>query len=243
MPEFENAPWKVTFSSDLLKTAMSSLPVAIRKKLMQTMLNLAHGQWPKFELKTNSVPAEYAGIVHVYRILQYRLVLSIDVHIRKTPPPQQYLRMWSVTTDAELPREIKKVLNGGIKLYSPDYLERCAKDNRPYGGSREPASFAYSDAFVWYKTFSNSEGLQSDIALGVSLGSEAQREAVQVRASFKSLSSSTTVTNNVLLHNLTTTTGEGLSLAHEVLRAYFRHRAADELLRRSEEHRPSIRDE
>jgi len=117
LPEFENAPWKVTFSSDL-KVAISSMPVTIRKKLLQTMLNLAHGEWPKFELKSNSVPTEYAKIVRVYRILQYRLIWSIDVHIRKTPSPQQYLRMWGITTDAELPREIRKVLNGGMKLYS-----------------------------------------------------------------------------------------------------------------------------
>lgn len=178
LPEFENAPWKVTFSSDL-KVAISSMPVTIRKKLLQTMLNLAHGEWPKFELKSNSVPAEYAKIVRVYRILQYRLIWSIDVHIRKTPSPQQYLRMWGVTTDAELPREIRKVLNGGMKLYSSDYLERCAKVNRPTGGACEPASFAYNDAFVWYKSFSNSGGLLSD----ASSDSDAQREAVQVRAS------------------------------------------------------------
>ena len=189
LPEFENAPWKVTFSSDLLKAAMSSVPVAMRKRLIQIMLNLAHGQWPKFELKSNAVPAEYAEIIHVYRIMQYRLVWSIDVYIRTTPPPQQYLRMWSITTDAELPREIRKVLNGGIKLYSSDYRERCAKDNRPPGGSREPASFAYNDAFVWYKPFNNSGGLQSDSALGTSSSSEAQREAVQVRSTFISSSS------------------------------------------------------
>jgi hypothetical protein len=178
LPEFENAPWKVTFSSDL-KVAISSMPVTIRKKLLQTMLNLAHGEWPKFELKSNSVPAEYAKIVRVYRILQYRLIWSIDVHIRKAPSPQQYLRMWGVTTDAELPREIRKVLNGGMKLYCSDYLERCAKVNRTTGGACEPASFAYNDAFVWYKSFSNNGGLQSD----TSSDSDAQREAVQVRAS------------------------------------------------------------
>lgn len=190
----------MTFSSDL-KVSISSVPVEIRKKLLQTMLNLAHGEWPKFELKSNSVPAEYSKIVRVYRILQYRLIWSIDVHIRKTPSPQQYLRMWGITTDAELPREIRKVLNGGMKLYSSDYLERCAKVNRFAGGACEPASFAYNDAFVWYKSFSNSGGLQSDSALGTSSGSEAQREAVQVTASFKSSSSLSTTTYNVLLYN------------------------------------------
>jgi tetratricopeptide (TPR) repeat protein len=148
---FEEATWHVLFSSDF-RSALVKISDQTKRHLFKKALGLAHGEWPKFELVDASVPDKLRGVLHVHRVLEYRLLWSVDIDRNKH---EQCLRFWNVVQEAEVAQAVRRVAVV-LNTYSDAYLERCAqkenipgKSNRGANVSHDPVRWTPDKDFVW----------------------------------------------------------------------------------------------
>lgn len=150
---FEEAPWKIVFSGDV-KVSAALLSGNMRAKIFKTCLGLAHGEWPKFEFVASEVPAMYQEILHVHRVLQYRLVWSVDVD-RTTH--EQHLRVWNAVLENDVAQAVRKAVTV-LNTYSSEYLNRCAakqcvgRSVRGATASHTPMKWTPDTDFVWLRS-------------------------------------------------------------------------------------------
>eukprot|EP00597_Dinobryon_sp_UTEXLB2267_P014593 CAMPEP_0170119096 /NCGR_PEP_ID=MMETSP0020_2-20130122/14169_1 /TAXON_ID=98059 /ORGANISM="Dinobryon sp., Strain UTEXLB2267" /LENGTH=3522 /DNA_ID=CAMNT_0010348355 /DNA_START=356 /DNA_END=10924 /DNA_ORIENTATION=- len=120
---FESAVWKMTFGSDFQKAASKCTIKHVSSLLSKALIQLAFGEWPKYMIQCNSVSMEYRNVIHVYKVLQFSIVWSVDVNQGNGV---QYIRIWNFVKDNELSVALSRV-ETVLKTYSEEYINRCAE--------------------------------------------------------------------------------------------------------------------
>ena len=181
---FENSPWKIIFSDDFQKSnARCKSSAQVRTLLNKGLIRLAQGEWPRYMIHSNAVSVQYRDVIHVYKVLQYFLVWSVDVN---HSTGVQYLRIWNFLLDAELVSAIARV-ETVLQTYTPEYIRRCSEKQYVQHHVAHPKTWLPRDGdadFVWkltpsqMKSSSLSTNASSDI--DVSLIDSTTRENRQV---------------------------------------------------------------
>jgi len=152
---FESLPWKVVFNDELRNT-VAKADIPLRTAIIKAILKLGNGEWPKFELTNPLVPQKYKHVIHVHRLMLYRLVWSVDVcQVTCT----QILKLWNAVLPNMLPQAIQRV-GSILDRYTSDYLGRCATKSQ-MGQNYVPTTWSTSIPFNWYQSSSQREGSQA----------------------------------------------------------------------------------
>jgi superfamily I DNA/RNA helicase len=150
---FEKSTWRVLFCGDF-RTSLAKISDQTKRYLIKKALGLAAGEWPKFEFVDSSVPERLQGVLHVHRVLQYRLIWSVDVDRKKH---EQCLCLWDVVQTSEVVVAVRRVTRV-LSTYSSAYLERCAQKQstpslcaRAANVSHHPAHWKPDKDFTWLR--------------------------------------------------------------------------------------------
>lgn len=124
---FEHCPWKIVFSGDF-KTDLAKSDPTKRQAIVEAMLKLAEGKWPKFMLTDKPVSSLFLQSIFTLAIQGRRsaaLLWSVDV-LRDTHSAHQYIKLWNIvnTATAQLVSAVQRVENG-MRQYSAQYRDFC----------------------------------------------------------------------------------------------------------------------
>eukprot|EP01036_Dinobryon_divergens_P023773 gene23772-32158_t len=150
---FENSPWKVIFSNDFQKsTAKFSSMGNVLTLLKKGLIRLVQGEWPKYIIQSSIVSLQYRDVIHVYKVLQYYLVWSVDVNHSTF---LQYIRIWNFVVESELPVAVARV-ETVLKTYSTEYIKRCSEKHHSQQNIVHPKSWQVVDNFGWKEASASS---------------------------------------------------------------------------------------
>lgn len=119
--------WEVIFTNEF-KASLLKFETKIRKRVIQAVISLGSGKWPKFESENPLVSDLYKRMLHVHRVLSLQLVWSVDVCKIKY---KQRLVMWEVVPLDCLAKSIRRVENT-FKVYSSEYIDLCGQKSDKY---------------------------------------------------------------------------------------------------------------
>ena len=143
--EFECNPWIVHFSNEF-KFGLDRYDSQTRQRVIRVILDISKGLWPKFELICPFVTKVYQEVIHVYSVLNLKLIWSVDVLHSEC---RQYVMVWNVVTAGDFPTAIRRVECGYLR-YSAEYLDRCAHRKQPLQGHILPMTWNTDAPITWY---------------------------------------------------------------------------------------------
>lgn len=145
---FEAAPWRVIFTNDF-KAKICKSDTETQKATIRKIIALAHGEWPKFELKSLDVGEDFQNVIHVYRMGQLKLIWSVDVS--QSASCTQCLKIWDIVGIESNPQKTIRRITGVLNTYSSEYIQRCSVQQKSVENKFEPQFWKMDDKFMWYK--------------------------------------------------------------------------------------------
>lgn len=126
---FEKKCWIIVFSKEF-KNAFMKLKQRNGKDIIQVLLKLADGMWPKRERNQSCIATHLQRIVHFYDLVDdLRIIWSVDVR-RNASSVIQCIRIFNVISLKANNEHVYHLVEKFFALYTEEYLERCRSTSK-----------------------------------------------------------------------------------------------------------------
>ncbi|KAF5836519.1 AAA domain-containing protein [Dunaliella salina] len=133
---FSGTLWKVVFSQEWMGHVRKLSRKEDRAQVFASVRWLANGRRPPGYPKStacNHASPEFRELIHVSNVIGHTLVWHIDVD-RDPSACRQIIKLWALLPQSEVYTFVRR-LEGGLRQYSSQHLERCKLVHCPGLGS------------------------------------------------------------------------------------------------------------